>query len=432
MKRYAINDLLKWKESADRKPLVIQGARQVGKTWLMKEFGRLYYKQTVYINFDNNKQLENIFQENIDIKNIIAALEIISSQKITAEDTLIIFDEIQEIPNALKALKYFYEESPEYHIICAGSLLGISIHQNTSFPVGKVDFLKLYPLTFAEFLDACGKEQLINVIKNKNTALLMTFKDELKNFLKIYSYIGGMPEVVKNFIDNNDYDKARKLQNNILLSYEYDFGKHAPNNDIPRIREVWKSIPSQLAKENKKFVYGVIREGARAKEYEKAIMWLYDAGLIYTVHNVNNPEIPPLSAYKDIKTFKIYMLDIGLLGAMTNLDKKILLNEDIFIKFKGLFAEQYVLEQFILKYDNLYYYTNDRNSAEIEYLIEYTGNIIPVEVKAGINLKAKSLKTYIDKYKPVKALRFSLADYKATDNLIDIPLYAINFYENYL
>lgn len=431
MKRYAINDLLKWKENIDRKPLVIQGARQVGKTWLMKEFGRLYYQYTVYINFDNNKQLENIFQENIEIKNIIAALEIISSQKITAEDTLIIFDEIQEIPNALKALKYFYEESPEYHIICAGSLLGISIHQNTSFPVGKVDFLKLYPLTFAEFLDACGKEQLIKVIKDKNTAMLLTFKNELKNFLKIYSYIGGMPEVVQNFINNNDYDKARELQKNILLSYEYDFGKHAPNNDVPRIREVWNSIPSQLAKENKKFIYGVLREGARAKEYEKAIMWLYDAGLIYIVHNVNTPDIP-LSAYKDLKAFKIYLLDIGLLGAMVNLDKTILLNEDIFIKFKGLYAEQYALEQFILKHDNLYYYTNDRNSAEIEFLIEYSGNIVPVEVKAGINLKAKSLKTYIDKYNPVKALRFSLADYKETNNLIDIPLYVINFYENYL
>lgn len=431
MKRYAINDLIKWKENTDRKPLVIQGARQVGKTWLMKEFGRLYYSHTIYINFDNNKQLENVFQENINIHNIIAALEIICSQKITAEDTLIIFDEIQEIPNALKALKYFYEETPEYHIVCAGSLLGISIHQNTSFPVGKVNFLKLYPLTFTEFLDACGKEQLIRIIEDKNTSLLLTFKDELKKFLKIYSYIGGMPEVVQNFINNNDYDKARELQKNILLSYEYDFTKHAPNNEIPRIREVWNSIPSQLAKENKKFIYGIIKDGAKAKEYEKAIIWLYNAGLIYIVHNVNTPDIP-LSAYKDIKAFKIYILDIGLLGAMANLDKQTLLNEDIFIRFKGIYTEQYVLEQLIIKHKNLYYYTNNRNSAEIEFLIEYKGIIIPVEVKAGINLKAKSLKVYIDKYKPVKALRFSLADYKVTDNLIDIPLYAINFYENYL
>lgn len=431
MRRYALNDLITWKESLNRKPLILNGARQVGKTWLMQEFGKKYFRQTVYINFDNNKELENIFKDNINVKNILAALEIISNKKITHDDTLIIFDEIQEVPNALKSLKYFYEELPEYYIICAGSLLGIAMHAGSSFPVGKVDFLNMYPLTFTEFLEAYNKEKLIDIIKNKNTALLQTFREELKNLLKIYLYIGGMPEVIQNFINNNDYNETRKLQNNILLSYELDFAKHAPLSEVPRIRDIWNSIPSQLAKENKKFIYGIIKEGARAKEYEKAIMWLCDAGLIYTVHNVNTPDIP-LSAYKDLKAFKIYMLDIGLLGAMANLDKKILLDDDIFIRFKGIYTEQYVLEQLILKHKNLYYYTNDRNSAEVEFLIEYDSHIIPVEVKAGVNLKAKSLKTYIDKYNPIKALRFSLADYKETDNLIDIPLYAINFYENYL
>lgn len=431
MRRYALNDLITWKESLNRKPLILNGARQVGKTWLMQEFGKKYFRQTVYINFDNNKELENIFKDNINVKNILAALEIISNKKITHDDTLIIFDEIQEVPNALKSLKYFYEELPEYYIICAGSLLGIAMHAGSSFPVGKVDFLNMYPLTFTEFLEAYNKEKLIDIIKNKNTALLQTFREELKNLLKIYLYIGGMPEVIQNFINNNDYNETRKLQNNILLSYELDFAKHAPLSEVPRIRDIWNSIPSQLAKENKKFIYGIIKEGARAKEYEKAIMWLCDAGLIYTVHNVNTPDIP-LSAYKDLKAFKIYLLDIGLLGAMANLDKKILLDDDIFIRFKGIYTEQYVLEQLILKHKNLYYYTNDRNSAEVEFLIEYDSHIIPVEVKAGVNLKAKSLKTYIDKYNPIKALRFSLADYKETDNLIDIPLYAINFYENYL
>lgn len=431
MERYALNNLITWKESKNRKPLILHGARQVGKTWLMQEFGKNYFKQTIYINFDNNKELENIFKDNINVKNILAALEIISNKKITPDDTLIIFDEIQEVPNALKSLKYFYEESPEYYIICAGSLLGLSIHSGSSFPVGKVDFLNIYPLTFTEFLDAYSKEKLREIIENKNTALLHTFKDELKKLLKIYLYIGGMPEVVQSFINNNDYDEARKLQNNILLSYELDFAKHAPLSEVPRIREIWKSIPSQLAKENKKFIYGIIKEGARAKEYEKAIMWLCDAGLIYTVHNINTPDIP-LSAYKDLKAFKIYLLDIGLLGAMAELDKKVLLNDDIFIRFKGIYTEQYVLEQLILKYKHLYYYTNNRNSAEIEFLIEYDSHVIPVEVKAGVNLKAKSLKTYIDKYKPAKAVRFSLADYKNIDNLADIPLYAINFYEKYL
>lgn len=431
MRRYVLNDLITWKESLNRKPLILNGARQVGKTWLMQEFGKKYFRQTVYINFDNNKELENIFKDNINVKNILAALEIISNKKITHDDTLIIFDEIQEVPNALKSLKYFYEELPEYYIICAGSLLGIAMHAGSSFPVGKVDFLNMYPLTFTEFLEAYNKEKLIDIIKNKNTALLQTFREELKNLLKIYLYIGGMPEVIQNFINNNDYNETRKLQNNILLSYELDFAKHAPLSEVPRIRDIWHSIPSQLAKENKKFIYGIIKEGARAKEYEKAIMWLCDAGLIYTVHNVNTPDIP-LSAYKDLKAFKIYLLDIGLLGAMANLDKKILLDDDIFIRFKGIYTEQYVLEQLILKHKNLYYYTNDRNSAEVEFLIEYDSHIIPVEVKAGVNLKAKSLKTYIDKYNPIKALRFSLSDYKETDNLIDIPLYAINFYKNYL
>lgn len=431
MERDAVKDLLEWKNSRYRKPLIIQGARQVGKTYLMKEFGKKYYDNTIYINFDNNSMLKNVFQDNVNIKDIIKSLEIISNQQILPENSLIIFDEIQEIPNALKSLKYFYEEAPEYHIMCAGSLLGTAIHNGTSFPVGKVDFLRLFPLSFSEFLKAYNQERLIEILENKEILLINTFKEQLTNLLKIYYYIGGMPEVVKRFAENEDYNEARTLQTNILNAYEYDFSKHAPSNIVPRIRQVYHSIPSQLAKENKKFIYGLLREGARAKEYENAIMWLHNAGLIYLVHNVNRPEIP-LSSYCDMKAFKIYLLDTGLLGAMAGLEKETLLSNDMFYSFTGLYTEQYALQQLVIKHNTLYYYTNEKSCAEIEFLVEYQGKIIPIEVKAGINLKAKSLKTYIEKFNPEKALRFSLADYKKSDLLTDIPLYAVNYYEEYI
>lgn len=431
MERDAVKDLLEWKNSRYRKPLIIQGARQVGKTYLMKEFGKKYYDNTIYINFDNNSMLKNVFQDNVNIKDIIKSLEIISNQQILPENSLIIFDEIQEIPNALKSLKYFYEEAPEYHIMCAGSLLGTAIHNGTSFPVGKVDFLRLFPLSFSEFLKAYNQERLIEILENKEILLINTFKEQLTNLLKIYYYIGGMPEVVKRFVENEDYNEARTLQTNILNAYEYDFSKHAPSNIVPRIRQVYHSIPSQLAKENKKFIYGLLREGARAKEYENAIMWLHNAGLIYLVHNVNRPEIP-LSSYCDMKAFKIYLLDTGLLGAMAGLERETLLSNDMFYSFTGLYTEQYALQQLVIKHNTLYYYTNEKSCAEIEFLVEYQGKIIPIEVKAGINLKAKSLKTYIEKFNPDKALRFSLADYKKSDLLTDMPLYAVNFYEKFL
>ncbi len=427
MERYAINELIKWKESPHRKPLIIQGARQVGKTWLMKEFGKISYEKTIYINFDTNKSINNIFENEINTDKIIKALEIISNIKIEPDKTLIIFDEIQETPKAITSLKYFQENAPEYHIICAGSLLGIALHNNTSFPVGKVDFLKLYPLSFTEFLDAYNKTNMSNIIKNFDIDMMKIFHKDLIELLKIYYYIGGMPEVISRFIENNNFKEARKLQKDILLAYENDFSKHAQNNIVPKIHHIWHSIPAQLAKENKKFIYGLIKEGARAKEYENAIMWLSDCGLIYTIYNTTKQNIP-LKAYIDLKSFKIYILDTGLLGAMVDLDITTLLHSDIFTEFKGSYTEQFALQQLITKHSNIYYYSSEKGTSELDFLVEYENNIIPVEVKANINLKAKSLKVYMDKFKPNTAIRFSLADYKVTENLIDIPLYAIEYY----
>lgn len=426
MYRYAIENLRKWKRKKSRKPLIIEGARQVGKTWLMKEFGRQEYKNTVYINFDSNARVAELFSTDLDVQRILRGIEIYAGRKIDPENTLIIFDEVQEVPKALSSLKYFCEDAPEYHIVCAGSLLGIALHDGTSFPVGKVEFLKLYPLSFKEFLMATGKEPYAELIDQKDYQMVASFKQIYVDALKEYYYVGGMPEAVASYSEEQDFAEVRNIQNRIIAAYEQDFSKHAPANIVPKIRMVWNSIPSQLAKENRKFIYGLIREGARAKEYETAIMWLSDCGLVHKVSRITAPHLP-LKAYEDLKAFKLFLVDVGLLGALAGLNQKILLDgNDLFVEFKGALIEQYVLQQLVTNPDlGIYYYTNDRGNCEIDFLVDDGEKIIPLEVKAEINLRAKSLKSYRDKYSPEVSVRASMADYKVTDGLVDLPLYTI-------
>ena len=426
MYRQALELLSKWRNKPNRKPLVIKGARQVGKTWLMKEFGKIHYKNTVYVNFDSNSRRQELFSGDLNPEKLIFGLEIYTGQKITSKDTLLIFDEIQEVPRALSALKYFCEEAPQYHIVCAGSLLGIALHKGTSFPVGKVDFLNLYPLSFKEFLIALGKDGLVKVLEQGNFDMLKSFKTTYIELLKQYYFIGGMPEVVSYFAQTHDIHEVRNIQRRILEAYEQDFSKHAPNEIVPKIRLVWNVIPSQLAKENKKFVYGLIRQGARAKDYETAIMWLSDCGLVHKISRVSMPNLP-LKAYEDLKAFKLYLVDVGLLTCMTGIKQEVLLGgNELFVEFKGAMTEQYVLQQLVINPEwNLYYYTNERNSAEVDFLLDNGNEIIPIEVKAEENLKAKSLQRYCHKYKPEKAVRTSMSDYRKEDWLTNIPLYAI-------
>jgi predicted AAA+ superfamily ATPase len=426
MYRVEIENLYKWKKSKNRKPMIIEGARQVGKTWLMKEFGTKAYVDTVYINFDSNSRIADLFASDLDTDRLIMGLELYAGRKINPDNTLLIFDEVQEVPRALSSLKYFYENSPQYHIVCAGSLLGIALHQGTSFPVGKVDFMKLYPLSFKEFLMAVGKERFAELLDKQDYQMITSFRETYIDALKQYYFVGGMPEVVQSFADEKDFNEVRNIQKRILAAYEQDFSKHAPNEIVPKIRTVWNSIPSQLAKENKKFIYGHIREGGRAKEYETAIMWLADCGLVHKVSRVNAAGIP-LKAYEDLKAFKLFIVDVGLLGCMTGLSQRILLDgKKLFTEFKGALTEQYVCQQ--LKTINnlgIYYYANDRGSCEVDFVIDTGEQIIPVEVKAEVNLKAKSLRVYKDKYNPEISIRTSMADYKKEDWLVNLPLYAV-------
>lgn len=426
MYRYAIEELLKWKEKINRKPMIIQGARHVGKTWLMQEFGKKAYTNTVYINFEDNVTMENLFSYDLDKKRLIIAMELYSGQKIDPDNTLIIFDEVQEVPRALTSLKYFNENAPEYHIVCACSFMGIALHQGTSFPVGKVDFMSLYPLTFKEFLMATGKERFAELLDQQDYQMITSFKQIYIDALKQYYYVGGMPEAVQCFTNYNDYNEVRNIQKKILLTYDNDLSKHARNEIVPKIRMLWNSIPSQLAKENKKFIYGLVRTGARAKEYETAIMWLSDCGLIHKISRVNQAGIP-LKAYEDLKAFKIYLLDVGLLGCMTGLKQKTLIEgNSLFVEFKGALTEQYVCQQLKAIEDlNIYYYTNERGNCEIDFVIDRDNQIIPIEVKAEENLRAKSLKTYNEKFSPDSCIRISMSDYRREDWVINLPLYTI-------
>ncbi len=418
MYRYALEQLYKWKESKYRKPLIIEGARQVGKTWLMLEFGRLSYSDTVYINFDSNQQMSELFDVNLDTERLILGIELYAGRKINAHNTLIIFDEAQEVPKALSSLKYFYENAPQYHIICANG--------GTSFPVGKVDFLKLYPLSFKEFLMACGKERFAELLTKRDFDMIDSFKQIYIDVIKHYYFVGGMPEAVLRFSENKDFNEVRAIQKRILAAYEQDFSKHAPYELVPKIRMLWNSIPSQLARENKKFIYGLVREGARAKDFETAIMWLSDCGLVHKISRISAPSLP-LCAYEDLKAFKLFVVDIGLLGCMVGLSARTLLDGNaLFVEFKGALAEQYVAQQLATIPDlRIHYYTNDRGSCEIDFVISDGERVIPVEVKAEVNLKAKSLKTYIEKYSPAVSVRTSMAGYKKEERLLNLPLYTI-------
>ena len=426
MYRTAMEDINKWKAKPNKKPLIIRGARQVGKTWLMKEFGKLAFDKTVYISFDYNQRMKDLFSSDLDVSRIIIGLELYSGQKIDPVNTLLIFDEIQEVPQALTSLKYFNENAPEYQIMCAGSLLGVALHRGTSFPVGKVEFLDLYPLSFTEFLIAMGNERYVELLQLGDFDMVTTFKQTYIDMLKYYYYVGGMPEAVLHFTENKDFNEVREIQQRIMAAYEQEFSKHAPNEVVPRIRMLWGSIPTQLAKENKKFLYGLIKEGARAKEYELSMLWLTDCSLVHKVHRVTAPSIP-LKAYEDFKAFKLFLLDVGLLSCMVRLNQSTLLDgNELFKEFKGALTEQYVLQQLkTIKGLETYYWTNDRGNAEIDFVIDNGSDVIPIEVKAEANLKAKSLKTYCEKFQPKLSIRTSMADYKKEDWLLNLPLYTV-------
>lgn len=425
MNRSEIAFLKDWKDRNDRKPLIINGARQVGKTWLIKSFGEGYFKKLAYLNFEVSQTLKAIFQKGYDISRIIEGIQI-ETGIVPDRDTLIVFDEVQLVPEAITSLKYFYENANQYHVICAGSLLGISQASQSAFPVGKVEILDLYPLDFQEFLEAMGQQALLELIQNQNWDLVKTFKVKFQDLFNQYLFVGGMPEVVSNFAKHQNFEQARKLQKAILRNYELDFSKHAPAGTVPRIRLIWNAVLPQLAKENKKFIYNALRSGARAKDYELALAWLVDSGLVYKVHNVSTPQVP-LKAYEDFDVFKLYSLDVGLMAAMADLDVKLLLQGYAPLEeFKGALAEQYVLQQLIAQRKSRIYYWSPRTlKSEIDFITEISGKVYPIEVKAGENLQAKSLKAFYQQYSPVMSYRASMADYRKEPWLCNVPLYAV-------
>jgi predicted AAA+ superfamily ATPase len=423
MNRSLIDEMIVWKNSKNRKPLIIQGARQVGKTWLMKEFGEREFEQIIYLNFEGSSRLRNLFSIDFNIDRIITVIEIETNQKINPENTLLIFDEIQEVEKGLTALKYFYEQAPQYYIVSAGSLLGISMQKNNSFPVGKVDFMRLYPMSFIEFLDNSDNQNLAEQLQNKNWDVLDLFHERLTELLRLYYFIGGMPEVVANYIENKDLEIVRSLQQKLLIGYENDFAKYAPNEIVPKIKLVWNSLISQLAKENRKFIYGQIKKGARAKDFETAINWLVDAGLVLKINRIEKPTLP-LNAYTDYDAFKLFLLDVGLLNAIGNLDQKILLEKNqILTEYKGALTEQFVCQQLIIK-TGLYYWSSN-NTAEIDFILQNKNEVIPIEVKAEENLKSKSLKLFVEKFENKNAIRTSMSKYRKENWITNIPLYAI-------
>ena len=425
MERFLLKKLIEWKNSKYRKPLILKGARQVGKTYLLKQFGKENYDGVAYFNFDHDEDLYNLFVNTKDPKRILEQLAFIYGKAILPGKTLIIFDEIQECPNALNSLKYFQEEANEYHLVCAGSLLGIRL-SHTSFPVGKVEFLNMYPMSFTEFLKADNCENLVKYMDsiNKIETIPEIFSNQLEEKLKAYFIIGGMPEAVYSWVNDKDIEQVNQIQENILKAYESDFSKHTQNSEANKISLIWNSIPSQLAKENKKFLYQVVKEGARAREYENALNWLNDANLIYKIYNVKKPDFP-LKAYHDLSSFKIYMNDVGLLRKMANLDSRIVIEGNkLFEEFKGAFAENYVLNMLNVIFDNTpNYFTFDRH--EIDFIIQNKNEIIPIEVKSGNAVNSNSLTKYNEKYKPTKTIRLSLDNLKQDGNILNIPLYLL-------
>ena len=427
MKRNILTDLIKWKESYSRKPLILNGARQVGKTYILQEFGRLCYNNVAYFNCDRNKTLNNIFEQDYDTSRIVRSLSALTGFHIEQGKTLIIFDEIQENPIILNSMKYFCENAPEYHIAVAGSLLGISLHDNVSFPVGKVDMLKMYPMTFDEFLLAIRKDEYVELLRSGDKEIIDTLSIQLIDCLRQYYYVGGMPAVVQEYATSGNLQTVRTIQKQILFDYRRDFSKHAPNLEVPRINVVWDSIPAQLAKENRKFIYGKIKKGARASEFEKAIQWLIDAGLVYRVNRATAP-IMPLKFYEDLSAFKLFILDVGLMGAMTDTPAEaIIIGDNIFREYKGAFTELFVYTQLVKFNIPIYYYNSNDSRVEIDFLAQIGTKIIPIEVKAEVNVKSKSLRTYIDKHTKLKGLRLSMQPYSDQGWMENIPLYDVNY-----
>lgn len=427
MKRIALKLLQEWKNREDRKPLILRGARQVGKTWLMKEFGAVAYKNVAYVNFESNQMMRTLFETDFSVERILLAVEAVTGIKPDPDETLIIFDEIQEAPRGLTALKYFCENAPQYHLMAAGSLLGIALHQGSSFPVGKVDFVDLYPMTFEEFLMALEQEKLLKLLDSLDWSLISLFKEQLIDLLRQYYFVGGMPEVVSSYSREKNLERVRSIQQTILRAYDQDFSKHAPVAEVPRIRLIWNSIPAQLSKENKKFVYGLIKEGARAREFELAIGWLVDCGLVYKIQRVKKAAMP-LKVYEDFSSFKLYMLDCGLLGAMTEAPIALMLvNNSVFSEFKGMFTEQYVLQQFMGDdATSVYYWSSERSDGELDFVIQCQEQILPIEVKAEENLHAKSLRSFIGRHPELTGLRLSMSDYREEEWMTNVPLYAVS------
>lgn len=424
MERSIYSSLKKWKESPTRKPLILQGARQVGKTYILKEFGAREYSEVVYINCDDNNDMQNMFVD-YDVDRIIRSLSAISGVSIKPSTTLLILDEIQEVERGLASLKYFCEKAPEYHVAVAGSLLGITLHEGTSFPVGKVDMLYMYPMDFEEFLLAMGKEQLVELLRSNSWAALTPLRGMLTELLRQYYFVGGMPEAVKAYVERGDIWEVRSIHSKIIDAYRNDMSKHAPKQQVQRINMVWNSIPSQLARDNKKFIYGALRKGARANDFEIAIQWLVDSGLVHKVHRISKPVVP-LKFYEDMSSFKLFLLDCGLLGALSETPpEQILIGDNVFEEYKGAFTENYVLQQLkSLPRTFVYYYSNDNSTLEIDFVVQHDAHVIPIEVKAEENLRAKSLRQFVTDNPGLHGVRFSMSDYRDQDWLTNVPLWA--------
>lgn len=426
MERLVLQQLKEWKERKDRKPLIVNGARQVGKTWALREFAKREYAKEAYIICRKNELVEQVFKQDFNVDRILLSLSAIIHVDITPGDTLIILDEVQEIPEAIEALKYFCENAPEYHIAVAGSLLGISLHHDVSYPVGKVNEIDMYPMSYGEFLLAKGEKQCYQLLEEHNFEITNLLHEKYVDLLRQYYYVGGMPEAVKKYVETGALKEVRRIQKEILKGYERDFSKHSPKEQIERIKMVWKSIPSQLFKDNKKFIYGALRQGARAKDFEIAIEWLVDSGLLYKVPRCTKPALP-LDIYEDFSVFKLYLLDIGLLGAMVNVDPaQILINNQIFSEYKGGMTEEYVLQE--MKSRNIspiYYHKTDDSRLELDFVIQYKGKLLPIEVKAEGNVRANSLMTLLKTNPDLQAVRFSMLPYKKQEQLFCVPLYVI-------
>lgn len=426
MERNVLQKLVAWKNGKNRKPLIVNGARQVGKTYILREFGERHFAQTAYVNCDGNRQLDLIFSQDFNVERIVMSLSALLRMNITAPDTLIVFDEVQENPRVLASLKYFCEDAPQYYVAVAGSLLGISLHSGVSFPVGKVDMIKLYPMSFDEFLLAAGEAELVRILRSRDYGLIDSLAVRLTDRLRQYYYVGGMPAAVAEFVETRNLQEVRSIQKQILFDYRRDFSKHAPAHEVSRINMVWDSIPAQLAKENKKFVFGAIKKGARASEFELAIQWLIDAGLVYKVCRVSAP-LMPLKFYEELSVYKLFMLDVGLMGAMADVPAESVLVADTLIReYKGAFTELFVLTQLVSQDIPIYYSSSNDARSEVDFVVQHGGAVVPIEVKAEENVQSKSLRAYIAKHPGLKGLRLSMKPYQDQGWMENKPLYAVN------